>query len=58
MMLSANSRLTVESKIETLKLLDGGSSERDVSNRFSTGKRLLIVSSDPEATLRICRMLK
>ena len=37
-MISANSRLTVEQKIEALKVLDGGSSERDVANRFSTGK--------------------
>ena len=40
-MLSANSRLTVEQKIEALKLLDGGSSERDVANRFSTGKETI-----------------
>ena len=51
--LSANSRLTVEQKIEALKLLDGGSSEQ----MWPTGSRpergRLIVSSDLETTLRI-----
>ena len=37
-MLRDNSRLTVDQKIKALKLLDGGSSERDVANRFSSGK--------------------
>ena len=34
-------RLTVQQKIEAWKMHDGGGSQRDVANRFSTGKETI-----------------